>query len=93
MANRATQTVDALADAAWQGLLVMSRHERLRQAGVLSGHFWLACDNEPGGGSLGVAAETLHRIESVVESVPNVSDHLVAAFLCTIHAQRQRAVS
>jgi hypothetical protein len=40
-ANRATQTSDASADAACQGLLAMSRHARLRKAGVLSGHFWL----------------------------------------------------
>src|SRR5262249_36616748 len=41
LANRATQTIDASADAACQALLAMSRHERLRKAGVLSGHFWL----------------------------------------------------
>jgi transposase len=41
LANRATQTIDASADAACQVLLAMSRHERLRKAGVLSGHFWL----------------------------------------------------
>jgi transposase len=42
LANRATQTIHASADAACQALLAMSRHERLRKAGVLSGHFWLA---------------------------------------------------
>jgi transposase len=41
LANRATQSIDASADAACQALLAMSRHERLRKAGVLSGHFWL----------------------------------------------------
>lgn len=41
LANRATQNIDASADAACQALLAMSRHERLRKAGVLSGHFWL----------------------------------------------------
>jgi transposase len=41
LANRPTQTIDASADAACQALLDMSRHERLRKAGVLSGHFWL----------------------------------------------------
>ena len=41
LANRATQTIDASADAACQALLAMSPHERLRKAGVLAGHFWL----------------------------------------------------
>ncbi len=41
LANRATQTIDASADAACRALLAMSPHERLRKAGVLSGHFWL----------------------------------------------------
>lgn len=41
LAHRATQALDASADAACQALLAMSRHERLRKAGVLSGHFWL----------------------------------------------------
>lgn len=41
LANRATQTIDASADAACQALLAMRPHERLRKAGVLSGHFWL----------------------------------------------------
>jgi transposase len=42
LANRTTQTIDTSADAACQALLAMSRHERLRKAGVLSGHFWLS---------------------------------------------------
>lgn len=41
VAHRATQTMDASADAACQALLAMSRRERPRKAGVLSGHFWL----------------------------------------------------
>lgn len=41
LANRVTQSIDASADVACQALLAMSRHERLRKAGVLSGHFWL----------------------------------------------------
>lgn len=41
LANRATQTIDASVDAACQALLAMRPHERLRKAGVLSGHFWL----------------------------------------------------
>lgn len=39
LANRATQTIDASADAACQALLAMSPHERLRKAGVRSGRF------------------------------------------------------
>ena len=41
LANRATQTMDASAEAACQALLALSPHERLRKAGVRSGHFWL----------------------------------------------------
>jgi len=41
LANRATQTIDASADAACHYLLAMSSRERLRKAGVFSGHFWL----------------------------------------------------
>jgi transposase len=41
LANRPTQSIDASADSACQYLLAMSRHERLRKAGVLSGNFWL----------------------------------------------------
>jgi transposase len=42
LANRPTQSIDASADSACRYLLAMSRHERLRKAGVLSGTFWLA---------------------------------------------------
>jgi transposase len=41
LANRPTPSIDASADRACRYLLAMSRQERLRQAGVLSGHFWL----------------------------------------------------
>jgi hypothetical protein len=41
LANRPTQSIDASADSACQYLLAMSRQERLRKAGVLSGNFWL----------------------------------------------------
>lgn len=40
LANRPTQSIDACADSACQYLLAMSRHDRLRKAGVLSGNFW-----------------------------------------------------
>ncbi len=42
LANRRTRTIDASADRACAHILAMNRHERLRQAGVLSGAFWLA---------------------------------------------------
>jgi transposase len=42
LANRPVSSIDAAADQACQAILQMSRHERLRKAGVLSGHFWLA---------------------------------------------------
>jgi transposase len=41
LANRSTQSIDASADSACRYLLDLSRHERLRKAGVLSGNFWL----------------------------------------------------
>ena len=41
LANRATQSIAVSADHACQYILAMSRHERLRKAGVLSGNFWL----------------------------------------------------
>ena len=41
LANRPTQSIDASADHACQYLLAMTRHERLRKAGVFSGNFWL----------------------------------------------------
>jgi transposase len=41
LANRATRSIDASADSACRYLLDMSWPERLREAGVLSGNFWL----------------------------------------------------
>jgi transposase len=41
LANRMTRSIDESADAACQYILGLSRQERLRQAGVLSGNFWL----------------------------------------------------
>ena len=41
LANRATVAIDTSADMACQYLLALSLCERLRKAGVLSGHFWL----------------------------------------------------
>lgn len=41
LANQPTRTIDDSADSACQYLLDMSRHERLRKAGVRSGNFWL----------------------------------------------------
>jgi transposase len=41
LANRATRSIDESADQACRDLLDMSRRERLRKAGVLSGSFWL----------------------------------------------------
>ena len=41
LANRTTQTIDTSADVACRDILEMSRTERLRKAGVLSGRFWL----------------------------------------------------
>ena len=42
LANRATVSIDISADVACHYLLDLSPRERLRKAGVLSGHFWLA---------------------------------------------------
>jgi transposase len=42
LADRTTATIDRSADQACQYLLTMSRQERLRKAGILSGNFWLA---------------------------------------------------
>jgi transposase len=42
LANRPTQSIDASADRACDYILGLSRQERLRKAGVLSGNFWLA---------------------------------------------------
>ncbi len=42
VASRATKTVDASADDLCAYILGLSPRERLRQAGVLSGNFWLA---------------------------------------------------
>ncbi len=41
LANRKTSTIDTSADAACKYILDLSRRERLQQAGVLSGNFWL----------------------------------------------------
>jgi transposase len=41
LGNRPTQTIDQSADDACWYILDMSPQERLRQAGVLSGNFWL----------------------------------------------------
>lgn len=41
LGNRPTQTIDQTADTACQYILGLSPQERLRQAGVLSGNFWL----------------------------------------------------
>ena len=41
VASRATQSIDASAEEACQYILALRPHERLQQAGVLSGHFWL----------------------------------------------------
>ena len=42
LAHRATVSIDTSADMACQYLLALSSRERLRKAGVRSGHFWLA---------------------------------------------------
>jgi transposase len=42
LASRATETIDASADRVCEYILALSRRERLRQAGVLSGRSWLA---------------------------------------------------
>jgi DDE superfamily endonuclease len=42
LASRPTQSIDASADRAGDYILGLSRQERLRKAGVLSGNFWLA---------------------------------------------------
>ncbi len=41
LADRQTRTIDDSADKACRYILDMSRQERLRKAGVLSGRFWL----------------------------------------------------
>jgi transposase len=41
LADRPTRSIDDSADTACRYLLEMSRRERLRKAGVLSGNFWL----------------------------------------------------
>jgi transposase len=48
LANRATQSIDESADSACRYILDMSRRERLRKAGVLSGNFWRVCPTYPG---------------------------------------------
>jgi hypothetical protein len=42
LASRPTQSIDTSADRACDYILGLSRQERLRKAGVLSGNFWLA---------------------------------------------------
>jgi transposase len=41
LADRPTRSIDGSADAACRYIMEMSRYERLRKAGVLSGNFWL----------------------------------------------------
>jgi hypothetical protein len=41
LGDRATRSIDASAMAACQYLIDLSPHDRLREAGILSGHFWL----------------------------------------------------
>ena len=41
LADRPTSSIDDSADAACRYVLEMSRRERLKKAGVLSGNFWL----------------------------------------------------
>jgi hypothetical protein len=41
-ANQPTRSIDTSADAACRYVLPLPRRDRLRQAGVLSGRFWLA---------------------------------------------------
>jgi transposase len=45
LADRPTSTIDKSADLACADILAMSRRERLMQAGVLSGNFWLTTWN------------------------------------------------
>jgi transposase len=42
LANQPTRSMEQSAEAACQYILELSRHERLRKAGILSGRFWLA---------------------------------------------------
>jgi transposase len=42
LANQPTRTIDQSAEAACQYVLNLTRGERLRKAGILSGRFWLA---------------------------------------------------
>jgi transposase len=42
LANQPTRSMDQSAEAACQYILGLSRRERLRKAGILSGRFWLA---------------------------------------------------
>src|SRR4051812_1922780 len=42
LANQPTCSMDQSAEAACQYILGLSRRERLRKAGILSGRFWLA---------------------------------------------------
>jgi hypothetical protein len=42
LANRASQSINAAADAVCRYLLALTPRQRLQQAEILSGHFWLA---------------------------------------------------
>jgi transposase len=42
LANQPTRSIDQSAEAACQYILGLSRRQRLRKAGILSGRFWLA---------------------------------------------------
>jgi transposase len=42
LANQPTRSIEQSAEAACQYILELSRRERLRKAGILSGRFWLA---------------------------------------------------
>ena len=42
LANQPTQSIDRSAEAACQYVLQLTRRQRLRKAGILSGRFWLA---------------------------------------------------
>ena len=41
LGDRETETIDQSALDACQYIIELSRHDRLRKAGVLSGNFWL----------------------------------------------------
>ena len=41
LGDRPTESIDQSAEGACEHILAMRPHDRLRQAGVLSGNFWL----------------------------------------------------